>query len=112
MVHMTTTFGPCTVGPSAVTGERCGKPGVTSFTARGETFFECAEHNVSHIVGRRVSGIEVGTRVTVVHIGIEKVGTVVHVGNTRVKVEVPIGRGRTATTKVITRAIEEIEVVR
>jgi hypothetical protein len=35
----------CTVGPSAVTGERCGKPAVTTFTGRnGEIFAECADH--------------------------------------------------------------------
>jgi hypothetical protein len=35
----------CTVGPSAVTGERCGKPAVTTFVGRnGEIFAECADH--------------------------------------------------------------------
>lgn len=35
----------CTVGPSAVTGKRCGKPAVQAFTAStGEVFAECAEH--------------------------------------------------------------------
>jgi hypothetical protein len=35
----------CTVGPSAVTGERCGRPAVTSFTSRsGRVYFECADH--------------------------------------------------------------------
>ena len=40
----------CTVGPSAVTGERCGKPAVSSFTtSRGETFHECAEHDTASL---------------------------------------------------------------
>ena len=35
----------CTVGPSAVTGERCGEPAVTSFVgSRGERYAECSEH--------------------------------------------------------------------
>ena len=42
---VTYTTHTCTVGPSAVTGERCGKPAVTSFTSRsGKTYYECAEH--------------------------------------------------------------------
>jgi hypothetical protein len=47
---MTTSTAPttCTVGPSAVTGERCGKPAVTTFTGRdGTVFAECAEHDAS-----------------------------------------------------------------
>lgn len=35
----------CTIGPNAVTGERCGRPAVTGFTnSRGERFYECADH--------------------------------------------------------------------
>lgn len=35
----------CTYGPSAVTGERCGQPAVTTFTgADGTPYAECAEH--------------------------------------------------------------------
>lgn len=35
----------CTVGPSAVTGLRCGKPAVVSFTSTsGEVFAECEDH--------------------------------------------------------------------
>jgi hypothetical protein len=35
----------CTVGPSAVTGERCGKPAVTTFIGTdGITYAECVEH--------------------------------------------------------------------
>ncbi len=42
---MSTSPNTCTVGPSAVTGERCGKPAVTTFVGRnGEVFAECAEH--------------------------------------------------------------------
>jgi len=40
-----TTTHTCTVGPSAVTGERCGAPAITSFTtASGAVFYECADH--------------------------------------------------------------------
>jgi len=34
----------CTIGPSAVTGELCGRPAVVTFTRRGRTFAECAQH--------------------------------------------------------------------
>ena len=38
----------CTVGPSAVTGLRCGKPAVVSFVGRdGEVFAECEDHAVA-----------------------------------------------------------------
>jgi len=37
----------CTVGPDAVTGERCGKPATYSFTRNGVTYHECAEHDLA-----------------------------------------------------------------
>lgn len=63
----------CTHGPSAVTGERCGAPAVTSFTgAHGETFAECAEHAV--VIARSTPGT-----VTVRRNGRFYTGRVVHV---------------------------------
>lgn len=39
----------CTIGPSAVTGERCGRPAVVEFDdVYGTTYFECADHAPRH----------------------------------------------------------------
>jgi hypothetical protein len=57
----------------------------------------------------RTAEIVVGTTVSVVHIGIVKVGTVVKVGTTRVHVEVPIHGGE--ASKVIVRPISEVVVI-
>lgn len=80
---------------------------MSSFVSRrtGERFFECAEHDTSHIVAR-TDEIAAGDTVTVTHIGIEKPGVVVAVRRTRVDVEVSIHGGE--ATKVITRAIEDV----
>lgn len=51
---------------------------------------------------------EVGERVYVRHIGIEKVGAVVKVGPRRIHVEVEIGRGAYRRPKVIVRPVEEV----
>jgi hypothetical protein len=43
--HAAPSGATCTVGPDATTGERCGKPAVSSWTSRsGTTYHECAEH--------------------------------------------------------------------
>jgi hypothetical protein len=35
----------CTIGPSATTGKRCGRPGVVAFTGSdGERLVECRQH--------------------------------------------------------------------
>lgn len=89
------TAATCTVGPDAVTGERCGAPAVVTFTGRGgETFAECAEHASSFHIHK--TAIEPGARVAVRHCGIEKVGTVVAVTATRVRVAVPTPTGKRA----------------
>jgi hypothetical protein len=45
---MSVTPVTCTVGPSAVTGERCGKPAAqVFFGANGEMYAECAAHAAS-----------------------------------------------------------------
>jgi hypothetical protein len=110
---MTTTPVPttCTVGPNAVTGERCGKPAVATFTGRdGTVYAECAEHYVP--TTPRGLGIEVGNHIRVRHAGIIKVGTVVKVTATKVHVEVPVKpHGRPATTRVITFAPTGLEVI-
>lgn len=76
MAHTPTT---CTVGPSAVTGKRCGKPAVWS---DGE-FAECAEHAADPIALARAKpitsyGPKVGDEVYIPSHG--RHGTVVYVG--------------------------------
>lgn len=100
----------CTIGPNAVTGERCGKPAVTTFEGRdGKVYAECAEHDVSAIVNR--PALVVGASVTVTHGGIAKVGTVVKVGRTRCQVGVGIGNFLRGGSKVITRPISEVSAL-
>jgi hypothetical protein len=90
----------CTVGPRATDGGRCGRPAVTTFTGRnGETFAECADHDMSRIVTGH--GFAPGDRVAVTHAGIDKVGRVVKIGRTRVTVEVPTYGGRYTATLTI-----------
>lgn len=57
----------CTIGPSAVTGECCGKPAVRVVRGfSGEVYYECAEHaGPAHYAGRTHDGAHVGDEVPV-----------------------------------------------
>lgn len=100
----------CTVGPSAVTGERCGAPAVVTFTGRdGKVFAECAEHDVSHIVAPKPSDFAPGVIVVVEHIGIAKVGVVESVARVNAKVRVPLADG---SEKVLSFPVSALALVR
>lgn len=96
---MTTTTKPttCTVGPSAVTGERCGKPAVSWFTVAGITYAECADHAVK----QTIAAPAVGETVPVHRHGKVYTGTVVRVtrGGT-VFARVTYGNGATRVVEV------------
>lgn len=72
----------CTIGPSAVTGKRCGKPAVYSFTSSdGETFHECADHYAGPVEDYgRIGEPKVGDKVVIGRGDHDYVGTVVKVG--------------------------------
>jgi len=91
----------CTVGPRAVTGERCGKPAVYVFkTADGETFAECADHYPGFPLGT-VGGHYIGEPVVVRRHGKTYMGRVVKVGaRGAVYAEVTYGNGATRTVKI------------
>jgi hypothetical protein len=101
----------CTIGPNAVSGERCGKPAVSTFIgSNGVEYAECAEHDVSAIVGKSFDAVAiVGTVVEIVHVGVAKLGEVVGVTATKLRVKVPTYGGR--THKVVTVARSEARVV-
>lgn len=74
----------CTYGPSASTGERCGKPAVSWFTSTdGETVYaECADHDTSGLnIGHASAlGARVGDIVPVRRYGKTYDAKVVEVG--------------------------------
>ncbi len=90
----------CTIGPSAVTGERCGKPAVYSWTGDdGFEYAECADHYAGP-VGAKVAATRVGDKVEVHRYGKTYIATVVYVGpKGRVKAEFTYGNG---TRRVVT----------
>jgi hypothetical protein len=97
----------CTVGPNAVTGERCGKPAVSSFVGRDDNvYYECAEHDTSKLFAPDRNSLKPGDSVMVSHSGVDKHGTVVSVGRTNVRVEVPTYGG--SQSKVITVPISDV----
>src|SRR4051812_43639615 len=90
----------CTVGPSAVSGERCGEPGVVAFVSDGETFVECARHAAPGM-GVGGGGIAVGDKVPVERMHGVYQGTVVEVGaRGAVYAEFTYNNGRTVRTRV------------
>lgn len=88
----------CTIR-SAVTGI-CGEPAVSTFTIKGTTYGECAEHHLPAPVA--APSVAPGATVAVLHVGVKKYGVIETVGRTRATVKVPVGRGRTAGFKIIT----------
>lgn len=92
----------CTVGPSAVTGRRCGKPAVYTFRATtGEIFAECADHYPGHEAAYTVPTAKIGDRVDVHRHGGVYRGTVVRVTRTgRVFAEVTYNNGATRVVEV------------
>ncbi len=96
----------CTIGPRAVTGERCGKPAVTTFTGRdGKVYAECLEHAVTFTPTAKVAP---GDDVAVFHVGLRKLGVVVTVGRVNCRVMVPLARGG---EKLITVPMAEVTVL-
>lgn len=55
-----------------------------------------------------MKAFEIGERVYVRHIGLEKIGRIVKIGPKRAHVEVEIGRGAAKALKVIVRPLAEI----
>lgn len=89
----------CTIGPSAVTGERCGKPAVHTFIGSdGETYAECADH--VHIV-TKAHGHNVGDHVAIRRYGKTFDGVVTRVARTGTAYATfTYGNGTTRTVRV------------
>jgi hypothetical protein len=84
---------PCTHGPSAVTGERCGRPAVVTFIGSdGRHYAECPEHDASAIVMRDTTE-QVGQPYTIRRYGKEYAGKIVYITNTRLQIEFTYDNG-------------------
>ena len=94
-------------------GERCGRPGVYSFTAStGERFTECADHYEGPVVPTRVEP-KLGDEVDVHRHGKVYTGTVVRVGaRGAVYAEVTYNNGATRTVRADRHARVERRAVR
>jgi hypothetical protein len=116
-VYMSTTPAPipgrtCTI-PVDGGAHLCGAPAVRILGSHGQ-FAECAAHDAGPIgTTATAADFAPGDRVTVSHVGIDKIGTVVRVARTRCVVSVPVFTGtRRATTKDITVAIADVRPAR